>query len=75
MMIKVQQDTSITPIEFRILSEISPEDAQKLVSFLSTITAPKRINPCLTWEASHHIDNLPDTVRTFLFIRASDWSQ
>jgi len=67
-----QQHPSITPIEARILSEITPEDAQSLVSFMLKLPAPKRINPSLTWEESHHIDNLLDKVRSFLTFRAEE---
>jgi len=67
-----QQDTSITPIEASILSEITPEDAEKLVSFLTAMPAPKTINPCMTWEESHHLDRLFDTVRAFLVFRSHD---
>ena len=67
-----QQNSSITPIESQILSEISPEDAHKLGSFLNTLPAPKRINPGLTWEESRHIDCLLDSIRTFLVFRSHD---
>lgn len=61
---------SVTPIESEILSAISPEDAKKLVSFISTIPASKQIKPGLTWEESRHIDCLLDSIRTFLVFRS-----
>ena len=66
----MEQQIQISPIEARILSEITPEEAHDLLLFMRTIPAPKQMNSSLPWEDSHYLDQLMNTIRTFLSIRA-----
>ncbi|WP_321493954.1 hypothetical protein [uncultured Desulfobacter sp.] len=58
-------------MEHQALSQITPTEARTLLSFMQAhIPAPKRLNPAMTWEESHHIDRLFDKVRAVLSCRA-----
>ena len=58
-------------MEHKALSQITPTEAQTLLSFMQAhIPEPKRLNPAMTWEESHHVDLLFDKVRAVLSLRA-----
>lgn len=63
---------SITHLEEKILSEITPEQARDLVLFMLKMPAPKRLDSSMTWECSHRLDRIMDTVRAFLTTRAGE---
>ena len=65
-------EQSITPIEARILSEITPNDANTLVQFMRKLPPPKRIDDSMSWEESLILDKLLDKVRSFLTFRAEE---
>ena len=58
-------------MEYHALSQITPTEARTLLLFMQAhIPEPKKLNPAMTWEESHHVDRLFDKVRAVLSCRA-----
>lgn len=55
----------------KALSRITPPEARTLLKFMQAhIPEPKKLNPAMTWEESHHMDRLFDKLRHVLSCRA-----
>lgn len=58
-------------MEHQALSEITPQEARTLLSFMQAhIPEPKKLNPAMGWEESCQIDRLFDKLRAVLSCRA-----